>query len=51
VNLVGNAVATIVVSKWEGAVDLKLLREQVGVGRGAAAALDLDRRDTAAVDD
>jgi aerobic C4-dicarboxylate transport protein len=32
VNLVGNCVATIVVSKWEGAVDLKVLQEQVGTG-------------------
>ena len=31
VNLVGNSVATIVVSKWEGAVDLETLRERVGV--------------------
>lgn len=30
VNLVGNSVATIVVSKWEGALDLKVLREQLG---------------------
>ncbi len=31
VNLIGNSVATIVVSKWEGAVDLSVLQEQVGV--------------------
>jgi len=31
VNLVGNSVATIVVSKWENAVDLDVLRERVGV--------------------
>jgi aerobic C4-dicarboxylate transport protein len=31
VNLVGNSVATIVVSKWEGAVDLTVLHELVGV--------------------
>lgn len=30
VNLMGNSVATIVVSKWEGAVDLKTLHERVG---------------------
>ena len=30
VNLIGNAVATIVVSRWEGAVDLGVLREKVG---------------------
>jgi aerobic C4-dicarboxylate transport protein len=30
VNLVGNCVATIVVSKWEGAVDLKTLQARVG---------------------
>ena len=38
VNLVGNSVATIVVSRWEGAVDLGVLREKVGLrgvwGRG-----------------
>jgi aerobic C4-dicarboxylate transport protein len=32
VNLVGNSVATIVVAKWEGAVDLQVLQEQVGTG-------------------
>jgi aerobic C4-dicarboxylate transport protein len=31
VNLVGNSVATIVVSKWEGALDAQTLREKVGV--------------------
>ncbi len=31
VNLVGNTVATIVVSKWEGAIDLETLRERVGI--------------------
>ena len=31
VNLVGNSVATIVVSRWEGAVDLGVLREKVGL--------------------
>ena len=31
VNLVGNSVATIVVSKWEGAVDEDKLRSQVGL--------------------
>jgi aerobic C4-dicarboxylate transport protein len=35
VNLVGNSVATIVVAKWEGAVDLQVLQEQVGTGTGA----------------
>jgi len=30
VNLVGNSVATIVVSKWEGAVDTATLQSQVG---------------------
>ena len=30
VNLVGNSVATIVVSKWEGALDVKRMREKVG---------------------
>jgi aerobic C4-dicarboxylate transport protein len=33
VNLVGNSVATIVVSRWEGAVDLEVLREKVGLRR------------------
>jgi aerobic C4-dicarboxylate transport protein len=37
VNLVGNCVATIVVSKWEGAVDLQALNAQVGLRSGAAA--------------
>ena len=31
VNLVGNSLATIVVSKWEAAVDLNVLNEQVGL--------------------
>ena len=33
VNLVGNCVATIVVARWENAVDLDLLRSQVGLRR------------------
>jgi aerobic C4-dicarboxylate transport protein len=33
VNLVGNCVATIVVAKWERAVDESVLREQVGISR------------------
>jgi aerobic C4-dicarboxylate transport protein len=33
VNLVGNCVATIVVSKWEGAVDLQKLHAEVGLRR------------------
>jgi aerobic C4-dicarboxylate transport protein len=33
VNLVGNALATIVVSRWEGAVDLATLRQKVGLRR------------------
>ena len=37
VNLVGNSVATIVVSRWEGAVDLGMLRERVG-RRGSGGA-------------
>ena len=37
VNLVGNSVATIVVSKWEGALDAETLRAKVGV-RGARKA-------------
>ncbi len=35
VNVVGNCVATIVVSRWEGAVDEAALRRQVGFSRGA----------------
>ena len=31
VNLVGNAVATIVVSRWEGALDTQALQERVGL--------------------
>jgi len=31
VNLVGNCVATLVVSKWEGALDEAVMREEVGV--------------------
>jgi aerobic C4-dicarboxylate transport protein len=30
VNLVGNSLATIVVARWEGAVDLELLQRQIG---------------------
>jgi aerobic C4-dicarboxylate transport protein len=37
VNLVGNSVATIVVSKWEGALDAETLRAKVGA-RGARKA-------------
>lgn len=33
VNLVGNSLATIVVSKWEGAVDLDKLQQRVGLRR------------------
>jgi aerobic C4-dicarboxylate transport protein len=35
VNVVGNALAAIVVSRWEGAVDLKVLQAKVGLKRGA----------------
>jgi aerobic C4-dicarboxylate transport protein len=31
VNLVGNTVATIVVSRWEGALDVQALNERVGL--------------------
>lgn len=31
VNLVGNTVATIVVSRWEGALDVRVLQERVGL--------------------
>jgi len=34
VNLVGNCVATLVVARWEGAVDLAVLKSQVGLRRG-----------------
>lgn len=33
VNVVGNCVATLVVAKWEGALDEDILRSQVGFGR------------------
>jgi aerobic C4-dicarboxylate transport protein len=39
VNVVGNALAAIVVSRWEGAVDLEVLQAKVGLRRGARAAL------------
>ena len=38
VNLVGNTLATIVVCRWERAVDLTLLNERVGLGRPKAVA-------------
>lgn len=34
VNLVGNSVATIVVSRWEGALDYRVLQERVGLRSG-----------------
>jgi aerobic C4-dicarboxylate transport protein len=37
VNLVGNSVATIVVSRWEGALDVQALNERVGLRSNAAA--------------
>jgi aerobic C4-dicarboxylate transport protein len=37
VNLIGNALATLVVCRWEGAVDLATLQERVGFRRGAPA--------------
>jgi aerobic C4-dicarboxylate transport protein len=37
VNLVGNSVATIVVSRWEGALDERALQERVGLRRAASA--------------
>jgi aerobic C4-dicarboxylate transport protein len=37
VNLVGNTVATIVVSRWEGALDVRALQERVGLRGGAGA--------------
>ena len=36
VNLVGNSVATIVVSRWEGALDVRVLHERVGLRSRAA---------------
>jgi aerobic C4-dicarboxylate transport protein len=38
VNLVGNTLATIVVCRWERAVDLEMLNEQVGLRRLKAVA-------------
>jgi aerobic C4-dicarboxylate transport protein len=40
VNLVGNAVATIVVSRWEGALDFQTLNDRVGL-RGATTSRKL----------
>ncbi|HEY0342894.1 MAG TPA: C4-dicarboxylate transporter DctA [Steroidobacteraceae bacterium] len=37
VNLVGNAVATIVVSRWEGALDFNALNERVGLRSNATS--------------
>ena len=37
VNLVGNSVATIVVSKWEGALDSEALQARVGLPKRTAA--------------
>src|SRR5580700_3414504 len=37
VNLVGNTVATIVVSRWEGALDFQALNERVGLRSNASA--------------
>ncbi len=37
VNLVGNAVATIVVSRWEGALDIQALNERVGLRSSLAS--------------
>jgi len=34
VNLVGNSVATIVVSRWEGALDERVLQDRVGLRSG-----------------
>jgi aerobic C4-dicarboxylate transport protein len=39
VNVVGNALAAIVVSRWEGAVDLPVLQAKVGLRRAPRAAL------------
>ncbi len=35
VNVVGNALAAIVVSRWEGAVDMDVLQAKVGLKRAA----------------
>ena len=35
VNVVGNALAAIVISRWEGAVDLELLQAKIGLKRAA----------------
>jgi aerobic C4-dicarboxylate transport protein len=37
VNLVGNSVATIVVSRWEGALDFQALNERVGLRTNASS--------------
>jgi aerobic C4-dicarboxylate transport protein len=37
VNLVGNSVATIVVSRWEGALDFQALNERVGLRSNASS--------------
>jgi aerobic C4-dicarboxylate transport protein len=37
VNLVGNSVATIVVSRWEGALDFQAMNERVGLRSGIAS--------------
>src|SRR5207237_3187019 len=38
VNLIGNAVATLVVCRWERAVDLTILKDRVGLRRQAVVA-------------
>lgn len=37
VNTVGYCIATLVVSKWEGAVDRKILEAEIGIRRLARA--------------
>jgi hypothetical protein len=38
-NLIGNGVATLVVARWEGALDMERLRTVLGAGTAEQAAL------------
>jgi aerobic C4-dicarboxylate transport protein len=40
-NFVGNAVATLVVSRWEGRLDLALAQSRLGTGSGGRAAVPI----------
>jgi aerobic C4-dicarboxylate transport protein len=39
-NFIGNSVATVVVAKWEGALDVATLKRELAAGSGAAAPAD-----------